>query len=219
MDELRGDLDALDEDVRTLETTLGQAGDATGAFLGEIEGFRRTLLFTGREVEGLSRSIGFGLRRAVDGLVFDGARLSDVLRGLGASVSRAAFNVAFRPVQDAFGSAVAGGANAFFSGIFGDGAAFGAGRVRAFAQGGVVSGATAFPLRGGVGLMGEAGPEAILPLARGADGRLGVASAGGGGAVNVTVNVSTPDVAGFRRSQGQIAAELGRALARGQRNR
>ena len=219
MGELRGDLDALDEDVRTLETALGRAGDVTGAFLGEIEGFRRTLLFTGREVEGLSRSIGFGLRRAVDGLVFDGARLSDVLRGLGASVSRSAFNAAFRPVQDAFGSAVAGGVNALFSGIFGDGAAFGAGRVRAFAQGGVVSGATAFPLRGGVGLMGEAGPEAILPLARGADGRLGVRSAGGGGAVSVTVNVSTPDVAGFRRSQAQIAEELGRALARGQRNR
>jgi hypothetical protein len=37
------------------------------------------------------------------------------------------------------------------------------------------------PMRGGIGLMGEAGPEAILPLARGADGRLGVASGGGGG--------------------------------------
>ncbi|PKP84349.1 MAG: phage tail protein, partial [Alphaproteobacteria bacterium HGW-Alphaproteobacteria-2] len=119
MDELRGDVDALDEDLRALEATLGRAGDVTGEFLGEMEGFRRTLLFTGREVEGLSRSIGFGLRRAVDGLVFDGARLSDVLRGLGASVSRAAFNTAFRPVQDAFGSAVTGGANALFSGIFG----------------------------------------------------------------------------------------------------
>ncbi len=219
MDELRGDVDALDEDLRALEATLGRAGDVTGEFLGEMEGFRRTLLFTGREVEGLSRSIGFGLRRAVDGLVFDGARLSDVLRGLGASVSRAAFNTAFRPVQDAFGSAVTGGANALFSGIFGDGAVFGSGRVRGFAQGGVVSSATAFPLRGGLGLMGEAGPEAILPLARGADGQLGVRSEGRGGAVNVTVNVSTPDVAGFRRSQAQIAAEVGRALARGQRNR
>ena len=55
---------------------------------------------------------------------------------------------------------------------------------------------------------------------RGADGRLGVQSASGGGRpVNVTVNVQTPDVQGFQRSQSQIAAQVGRALARGERNR
>jgi len=37
--------------------------------------------------------------------------------------------------------------------------------------------------------MGEAGREAILPLRRGADGRLGVASTGGGGSVSVNVHV------------------------------
>jgi len=74
-------------------------------------------------------------------------------------------------------------------------------------------------MRGATGLMGEAGPEAIMPLRRGADGRLGVAAAGGAARpVNVTINVSTPDVAGFQRSQSQIAAQLGRALARGDRN-
>jgi phage-related minor tail protein len=66
--------------------------------------------------------------------------------------------------------------------------------------------------------MGEAGPEAILPLARGPDGRLGVASAGGRG-VSVVMNISTPDVQGFQRSQSQIAAQVTRALSRGQRNR
>ncbi|PJE35928.1 phage tail protein, partial [Pseudooceanicola lipolyticus] len=50
------------------------------------------------------------------------------------------------------------------------------------------------------------------------DGRLGVRG-GGGGAVNVVMNITTPDVQGFRRSQGQIAAQMGRALARGHRNR
>jgi phage-related minor tail protein len=77
-----------------------------------------------------------------------------------------------------------------------------------------------FPMRGATGLMGEAGPEAILPLARGADGRLGVAGPGGGaGPVQVVMNITTPDVQGFARSQTQIAAQMGRALARGQRNR
>jgi phage-related minor tail protein len=73
-------------------------------------------------------------------------------------------------------------------------------------------------MRGGLGIMGEAGPEAIMPLARGADGKLGVRGAGGGGQ-SIVVNVSTPDVQGFQRSQGQIAAQVSRALARGQRNR
>ena len=69
--------------------------------------------------------------------------------------------------------------------------------------------------------MGEAGPEAIMPLRRGADGRLGVSVEGSGvaRAVSVQIHVSTPDVAGFRRSQSQIAAEMGRALSRGARNR
>jgi len=53
------------------------------------------------------------------------------------------------------------------------------GRVQAFAAGGVVSGPTLFPMRGGTGLMGEAGPEAIMPLTR-IGGKLGVRAAGGG---------------------------------------
>ncbi len=108
------------------------------------------------------------------------------------------------------------------SGIFpfANGAGFAQGRVMPFARGGVVSQPTMFPMRGGRGLMGEAGPEAIMPLARGADGRLGVQTSGAGArAVNVTVNVTTPDVKGFERSQSQIAAQMARALARGDRNR
>jgi phage-related minor tail protein len=74
-------------------------------------------------------------------------------------------------------------------------------------------------MRNGTGLMGEAGPEAIMPLTRGADGRLGVRAEGGAArAVNVVINISTPDVAGFQRSQSQIAAQMNRLLAQGHRN-
>lgn len=61
---------------------------------------------------------------------------------------------------------------------FAKGAAFIDGQVKKFAAGGVVSSPTFFPMaNGGVGLMGEAGPEAVMPLRRGANGKLGVQAA------------------------------------------
>jgi phage-related minor tail protein len=58
-----------------------------------------------------------------------------------------------------------------------------------------------------------------MPLSRGADGKLGVRAESGARPVSVVMNVSTPDADSFRRSQGQIAAQLGRAIGRGNRNR
>ena len=98
-----------------------------------------------------------------------------------------------------------------------DGNAIADGRVLPFAKGGVISSPMLFPLRGGTGLAGEAGAEAILPLRRDADGRLGVATEGGG-ATNIIFNVTATDAASFRRSESQIAAMLARVGARGQRN-
>ena len=133
---------------------------------------------------------------------------------------RSTYNAAMRPVTDHFGGLISEGIGNFVQDVlpFAKGAPFSQGKVMPFAQGGVVSGATAFPMRGGVGVMGEAGPEAIMPLARGADGKLGVRSAGGGGATTVVINITTPDVQGFQRSRSQIAAQLARALGSGARN-
>jgi len=64
---------------------------------------------------------------------------------------------------------------------FANGGAFQNGNVIPFANGGVVGSPTTFPMaNGNTGLMGEAGPEAIMPLKRGKDGKLGVATEGGG---------------------------------------
>jgi phage-related minor tail protein len=55
------------------------------------------------------------------------------------------------------------------------------GHVQPFAAGGIVTGPTFFPMaNGGVGLMGEAGAEAVMPLTRTSSGKLGVRSEGGG---------------------------------------
>jgi hypothetical protein len=67
------------------------------------------------------------------------------------------------------------------------GAAFESGRRLAFARGGVVGRPTLFPLARGIGLMGEAGPEAILPLQRLPGGDLGARAAGGGAVFNQTI--------------------------------
>ncbi len=214
-------LDDLSAQIAQLEARLGPTADMISAFDAELAKMGRTLNVTGREVEGMSRSFGSGLRRAFDGVVFDGGRLSDAMRQLGQSITNTLYNTAMRPVQNAVGGALASGLAGVMSNVlpFAQGGTFTQGRVMPFAKGGVVSGPIAFPMRGGAGLMGEAGPEAIMPLTRGADGRLGVRAEGGGSrAVNVVFNISTPDVAGFERSQSQIAAQMNRLLAQGQRN-
>lgn len=214
-------IDGFAAQIAALEQSLGGAQAMAAAFDGELMRMKDSMTFTSREVNTLSLGIGRGLRSAFDGLIFDGMKLSDALKSVGQSIIDNVYNVAMRPIQNAVGGAISQGMSGLLSGLFpfADGASFSQGRVMPFARGGVVSQPTMFPMRGGRGLMGEAGPEAIMPLSRGADGRLGVQTAGGGRPVNVTVNVTTPDVRGFERSQSQIAAQMARALARGERNR
>ena len=213
--------DDISDQIAQLEVRLGPTTDMISAFDEELGQMGRTLTVTGREVEGMSRSFGLGLRRAFDGVVFDGTRLSDAMRQLGRSITNMLYTTAMRPVQNAIGGALASGLSGVMANVmpFAQGGAFSQGRVMPFAKGGVVAGPVTFPMRGGTGLMGEAGPEAIMPLTRGADGRLGVRAEGGGArGVNVVFNISTPDVAGFQRSQSQIAAQMNRLLSQGQRN-
>ena len=200
---------------------LAEMRGIAAGFAGELAGASKAM----REMDGsalkLSRSLSSSLRSAFDKAVFGGEKLTDVFRDLASSVAGRALDAAMRPVT----TALTGGFSGLFGGLtgaigsafgFADGAAFSAGRVRAFAKGGVVGGPTFFPMRGGTGLMGEAGPEAIMPLARGPDGRLGVAARGGAGGRAVVVNIHTPDAEGFRASRGQVSAQLARAVRRGQ---
>jgi phage-related minor tail protein len=219
MEKRMADVAELTDQIAALETTLGGTVGMVSTFEAELSKMQESLLFTGREVNSLANGFSSGLSRAFGDLVFGGTRLDAALRGLAQSMTKTVFNTAMKPVSNAIGGLLAGGMNSLFSGAFASGGAFVNGRVMPFAQGGIVSSPTAFGMRGGTGLMGEAGPEAIMPLSRGPDGKLGVRAAGGGGAVTVVMNISTPDVAGFQRSQAQIAARAQAALSRGNRNR
>jgi lambda family phage tail tape measure protein len=151
------------------------------------------------EMEGLSKladTFGSKLVGAFAGAIIHSRSLTDVMKGLALSLANTALSAALKPLSGVVGS------------LFGS--------AIPFADGGIVNSPVLFPMRGGTGLMGEAGPEAIMPLARGADGKLGVR--GGGGGTHVTVNISTPDVQGFKQSQSQIAALMHQAVSRGQRN-
>ncbi len=212
--------DDLEANVSALEQTLGDASALTASFDSELRAVQVTLGETTRDLGNLERGFAGGLRKAFDGLVFDGMKLTDALNSVAQSMIDTAYSAAISPITDHLGGMLSNGINAAVSGLmpYANGAPFSQGRVMPFANGGVVSSATTFPMRGGTGLMGEAGPEAIMPLARGSDGKLGVRG-GAGGSVNVTMNISTPDAQSFQRSQGQIAAQMARVLGRGQRNR
>lgn len=170
-------------------------------------------------LDGLAKKFGQSLSEALTTNLNAGRQLDGVLGTLATKLSSLALKAALSPVRKGITSLVKsllGGSDSSESSAFARGGVIAAGRVRPFASGGIVAAPTYFPMQGGTGLMGEAGPEAILPLKRGSDGRLGVASAGER-PVSVSITIASPDAESFRRSEAQVAASLARAVARGRR--
>lgn len=167
------------------------------------------------------------IERAFSAAISGGKSFDQILKQLALSISSIALKQALTPITQGFSQAIAGGLSGGLSDAgggglgsflpFANGGVVETGQIRPFARGGVLSSPAFFPLSDGLGLAGEAGPEAILPLARGPDGRLGVRSGGGGAGPSIVLNVTTPDAASFRQSEAQVTALLARAVGRGQR--
>lgn len=170
-----------------------------------------------RELEKNAGGFARAMTSAFTSSVIGGKQFDDVLKTLALRISDMALKAALAPITQGLASGISG----LFSGLFGGGGlgtVAASGAIKPFASGGVIGTPTYFPLApGGLGLAGEAGPEAIVPLARGPDGRLGVAAAQAGGTAQVTINIATPDPASFRGSEVYLTGQIARAVARGQR--
>jgi phage-related minor tail protein len=167
-----------------------------------------------RELEKSANAFAVTMTSAFARSVTSGKSFDDTLKTITMSLSNMALRMAIKPIASALTSNLGN----LFGNLF-DGADLQAatGAVKPFAAGGVIGTPTYFPMTGGgVGLAGEAGPEAIMPLTRGPDGKLGVATSGGG-APQITVQIMTPDPSAFRRSEAYVTGQIARAVMRGQR--
>jgi uncharacterized coiled-coil protein SlyX len=193
--------------VRALSTE--ELTRATQRFANELERAEKQTERTDR----MGVQMGMSFSSAFEDAILDGKKFGEVLQSLERDIARIILRTAVTgPAGEAISGAVSGGmkslmGNFSFSaagnaqgvpvyssassvGPFlpsANGNAFWGGNVIPFANGGVVSSPIMFPMTRGMGLMGEAGPEAIMPLQRGADGKLGV-RAGGGGQGGVVIN-------------------------------
>ncbi|MGD9783898.1 MAG: phage tail tape measure protein [Hyphomicrobiaceae bacterium] len=168
------------------------------------------------QAEAMGRRFSTALVNAFEGIALKGRSLGDVLKSLALSLSNIVLKAALQPLEKGIGNLISGLVGGAFG--FANGGAFRGGMPVPFAHGGVIQSPVGFPLAGGrMGVMGERGAEAIMPLARGPDGRLGVV-AQAGKSISVTVNVNATDAESFRRSETQVAAMLARAVSYGQRN-
>lgn len=153
--------------------------------------------------KGVGRTLSSGFRAAV----LDGKSFRGVLSEIGRSLADIALKAAFKPIGNLTANLVDGLFNATNPALSG---------VKAFAKGGVIASPSYFPLGNALGLAGEAGPEAILPLSRGSDGRLGVAS-NASQPITISMKVQASDARSFVGAEAELSAMLLRAVRRGTR--
>ncbi|MBD8893492.1 phage tail tape measure protein [Roseibium litorale] len=185
--------------------------------LGDLSRFSGQMEALTRSASQFSSTLTSGMKSAL----LDGKSLDVVIRQMALTLSTKVLTSSFNSLVSLAGSAVSSvagsGGSSLLSGLV-SGAVPLLGSVMPFAKGGVVASPTYFGLESGLGVAGEAGAEAILPLSRGADGRLGIRSGRESAqGPRVQINVAARDAESFRRSEAQISAMVARAVGRGRR--
>ena len=150
-------IDEFEDDVSALGQSLDQTSNLAAAFSGELTKMQQSLATSSVNAGVLSKGMSNGLRRAIDGAVSDGLRLSDVMHKVGTSLVSAAYAAAGTPVTIHFGPlferAITGALGTHF-GAQGGGCG-GSGGGQAVAKGGVGTSPTTYGMRGGTGWKGE----------------------------------------------------------------
>ena len=204
------ELAEIDKDIATLEAKIKEFTDKAKSNFGNVgkeasnplQQFAKTAFDVTRQAEQAFVNAFKGMEDALVKFVMTGKlNFRDLANSIIADLTR--MLVRYAIVQPLFKS--------IFPNIeFANGGVIDAGNtIKEYARGGIVNKPTLFPMANGMGLMGEAGPEAIMPLKRGANGKLGVQSSGGVGNIVVNVDASGSSVEG----DSQRSQEFGRALA------
>lgn len=198
-----------DNGVLTISSTASGSGSGSGSEDRNLNAIQRGAQQYFSTIKSFSEEAGAAVSKAFQGMedalvkfVMTGKlNFSDLTRSILADMARIAIRQAImKPLMGLF--PFLGNAN---------GNAFAQNGIVPYRKGGVVNSPTMFRFGGSnLGIMGEAGPEAILPLQRGKGGKLGVI-AQGGGAGNITVNVdaSSSSVEG----DGDSSRQLGEVIA------
>ncbi|HHB80885.1 MAG TPA: phage tail tape measure protein, partial [Aliiroseovarius sp.] len=121
-----GSIDGFTDQVDALESALEGAGTMVSSFGAELRQMQASMADLGTDVNLVSRGISSGLRKAFDGLVFDGMKLSDALKTVAESMINATYNAAVKPVTDHIGGLLGSLVGSAIGGIgaFENGAAF-----------------------------------------------------------------------------------------------
>lgn len=160
----------------------------------------------------LAEELGLTFESSFENALVGGKKVSDMLKGLAQDMLRI---VARKAITEPLANAVGKFAANLFPSANGN-TFLNAPALSAY-SGSVVSRPTVFPFASGIGLMGEAGPEAILPLKRGRGGKLGVAMDGGGGYVDnrvYNIDARGADAGVEQRIRRAIAESEDRAVDR-----
>ena len=219
---LQKQLDALIAQFKQMDAL---ANNAAFGFSKGIRGYLEGIGSLADSIAGVTKNVLQGLEDKLVEFVTTGKIsfrefANDIIKQL---IRIAIQQAILKPLLSGFGSLFGFGGGGGGAGIAGGQSIFAAANgmiaangIKPFAMGGIVNSPTLFKFaKGGTmqnGLMGEAGPEAILPLQRGANGKLGVAGGGGSTTINVSVDAKGSSVEGDASQSKQLAVAISAAV-------